>query len=190
MLYPLICTRCGYEWLSKVEQPLKCAACRSKHWNKPRKYRLTANPDAVPTELRKQKARVRPMPVQPKTTILPLFQSLWRTPAVIVSSYERLTGRTWGQRDDRVGVAYAQVDILLVEIAIATTLWRLCTAKRNPPRSFSYFVPELEQLLEYQRDGKFPATVKEYHQYVLSKLVQARGYVEVPQPFQRKSRKK
>lgn len=33
------CERCGYEWFSQVEHPVRCARCRSPYWNKPKKMK-------------------------------------------------------------------------------------------------------------------------------------------------------
>ncbi len=38
--YQKRCYRCGYEWLSDVENPKRCANCRSPYWNVPKKETL------------------------------------------------------------------------------------------------------------------------------------------------------
>jgi DNA-directed RNA polymerase subunit RPC12/RpoP len=47
------CSRCDYEWTSVLDSPAKCPRCRSSYWNKPRKYKLKARPDAVPVAPRR-----------------------------------------------------------------------------------------------------------------------------------------
>ena len=33
-LYFHKCTRCGHEWSSKDETPLRCAGCKTPYWNR------------------------------------------------------------------------------------------------------------------------------------------------------------
>ena len=37
MIYIHKCLRCGHEWPSKQEQPIRCPKCKSPYWNKSRK---------------------------------------------------------------------------------------------------------------------------------------------------------
>ena len=30
------CERCGHEWPTRLEHPVRCARCRSPYWNKPK----------------------------------------------------------------------------------------------------------------------------------------------------------
>lgn len=30
---PKVCLRCGHHWKSRVENPVRCAKCRSKYWS-------------------------------------------------------------------------------------------------------------------------------------------------------------
>lgn len=52
------CLRCGFEWLPRVDCPVKCPGCKTHLWNVPRAYALPGKPK--PT--RKGRPRGRSMP--------------------------------------------------------------------------------------------------------------------------------
>ena len=56
------CLRCGFEWLPRVECPVKCPHCRTPLWNVPRANVYPGKP--APT--RKGKPRGRTMPKEQK----------------------------------------------------------------------------------------------------------------------------
>jgi len=31
-----VCSRCGHEWATRQERPLRCAKCKSAYWDQPR----------------------------------------------------------------------------------------------------------------------------------------------------------
>lgn len=87
----------------------------------------------------------------------------------IIMAYRRLTRQTWKPADDTIGRRYNGTDPRLVEVAVIRTIekkLRGSTAKL-PIRSFNYFVPELEGLI--QEVGQLPGGIDEYYRYVLSK---------------------
>lgn len=57
------CLRCGFEWLPRVECPVKCPHCKTHLWNVPRAYALPGKP----TPTRKGRPRGRSMP-KPQST--------------------------------------------------------------------------------------------------------------------------
>jgi hypothetical protein len=56
------CLRCGFEWLPRVECPVKCPHCRTPLWNVPRANIMPGKP--APT--RKGKPRGRSLPKEQK----------------------------------------------------------------------------------------------------------------------------
>lgn len=50
------CLRCGFEWLPRVQHPVKCPHCKTDLWNVPR----ANNWDGKPAPTRKGKPRGKP----------------------------------------------------------------------------------------------------------------------------------
>jgi len=45
------CLRCGYEWRSKIKNPIQCANCRNPKWNVPRQiHPIYSTPPEQPEE--------------------------------------------------------------------------------------------------------------------------------------------
>lgn len=43
-LWECVCERCGHKWASRVDNPIRCAKCKTPYWNRPRQA-ATENPD-------------------------------------------------------------------------------------------------------------------------------------------------
>lgn len=39
MIYIFVCKRCGHEWASKREHPIRCAKCKTPYWDTERKQK-------------------------------------------------------------------------------------------------------------------------------------------------------
>ncbi|MBX7219972.1 MAG: hypothetical protein K1Y36_08495 [Blastocatellia bacterium] len=88
----------------------------------------------------------------------------------IIMRYQRYAGQAWTRRDDREGVKYNGTDLRIIEIAFISTIEKKLrgnTAKQ-PIRSFNYFTQEIDLLLEQQQNKELPATLDEYHKYVVA----------------------
>jgi hypothetical protein len=88
----------------------------------------------------------------------------------IIMRYQELTGQTWTRRDDREGRRYNGTDPRIIDIAFVMTIERKLrgNTSKEAIKSFAYFKPEIEILLQQKRNGELPATLDEYHRYVMN----------------------
>jgi hypothetical protein len=88
----------------------------------------------------------------------------------IIMRYKELTGQSWTRRDDRDAKQFNGTDPRIIDLALVITIERKLrgNTSRQPIKSFAYFKPEIELLLEQQKSGDLPATLSEYHRYVMS----------------------
>ncbi len=88
----------------------------------------------------------------------------------IIMRYKELTGQPWTRRDDRDAKQFNGTDPRIIDLALVITIERKLrgNTSRQPIKSFAYFKPEIELLLEQQKSGDLPATLSEYHRYVMS----------------------
>jgi hypothetical protein len=88
----------------------------------------------------------------------------------IIMRYEELTRQAWTRRDDRDAKQFNGTDPRIIDLALVITIERKLrgNTSRQPIKSFAYFKPEIELLLEQQKNGDLPATLDEYHRYVMS----------------------
>lgn len=87
----------------------------------------------------------------------------------IIRAHARFAIQPWSPRDDRVGRRFNGTDPRLIDIAMILTVERKLrgNTSRIPIKSFSYFVPELESLIEDHRENRLPLSLDDYHRYVL-----------------------
>jgi hypothetical protein len=88
----------------------------------------------------------------------------------IIMRYKELTGQTWTRRDDREARRYNGTDPRIIDIALVMTIERKLrgNTSKEPVKSFAYFKPEIELLLQQKKTSELPATLDEYHRYVMS----------------------
>lgn len=87
----------------------------------------------------------------------------------IIRAHARFAIQPWSPRDDRVGRRFNGTDPRLIDIAMILTVERKLrgNTSRIPIKSFSYFVPELEGLIEDYRENRLPLSLDDYHRYAL-----------------------
>ena len=93
-----------------------------------------------------------------------------KTHETIISSYTRFTAQPWTTRDDLQAYRFNDVDPRLIDIAMIQVMDRKLAGRRGSDRikSFAYFVPEIETVLEQAQAGELPHDLAQYHSYAMS----------------------
>lgn len=88
----------------------------------------------------------------------------------IINAHARYAAKDWTPSDDRVAAVYNEADFRIVEIAMIQVVEKKLrgTTSKQPIKSFNYFIPEIETLLDQQKNGELPPSLDEYHRYVLT----------------------
>jgi hypothetical protein len=93
-----------------------------------------------------------------------------KTHETIISSYTRFAAQPWTTRDDLQAYRFNDVDPRLIDIAMIQVMDRKLAGRRGSDRikSFAYFVPEIETVLEQAQAGELPHDLAQYHSYAMS----------------------
>lgn len=93
-----------------------------------------------------------------------------KTHETIISSYTRFTAQPWTTRDDLQACRFNDVDPRLIDIAMIQVMDRKLAGRRGGDRikSFAYFVPEIETVLEQAQAKELPHDLAQYHSYAMS----------------------
>ncbi|MBX7221610.1 MAG: hypothetical protein K1Y36_16790 [Blastocatellia bacterium] len=88
---------------------------------------------------------------------------------IIIRAHARFAIQPWTRRDSRDARRFHGTDPRIIEIAMILTVERKLRGNTSkiPIKSFAYFIPEIETLLDDLKNKRLPLALDDYHRYVL-----------------------